>query len=276
MPEAPDLTCLWSQAFAETHVITVDGHERRLERFFASLPFDRGLVRVDRCAPGRDCLTGAPHANHHLVVGNRHKRLVGEARQRGARNVFVFEDDAEFVGGDMAPLAGALRWARANAHRWDVFYLGFLAPLLSTCAYASRHVVRPSRPFHAHALCYAAPAYDAVIGIDFTRDHRPRFHRAMERVASPAGRRAPYFRDGVGSIDTWLSFSRLRRFAAHPVQVVQHALPPGTEDGWRRRTGWPYDVRQTPRTLVRLAIGAYYLRLGVAVAAMLAAATTVR
>ena len=93
---------------------------------------------------------------------------------------------------------------------------------------------------------------------------------------SPGGRRDPYFRDGVGSLDTWLSFSRLRRYAAHPVQVVQHALPPGTEAGWRRRTGRPYAVRETPRTLVRLAIGAHYLRWAAVAGVLAMAAAAVR
>lgn len=270
------LTRLWARAFDETHVITTPGREARVERLLATLPFDPALLRIDTCAPGQDCLTGAPQPNHHIVVGNRHKRIVEDARRRGLRNVFVFEDDAEFVEGGHDVLRRALLWADAHRSRWDVFYLGYQAPLLSTSSFAARAVVKPRRPLFAHALAYGAGIYDDVIAIDLAGDHRPPFFRTMERLAFPVGRSEAYFREGVGSIDTWLSFSGARRFAAHPILVVQTSLPPGTEDGWARRTGRPYDVRETPRTLARIALLLHYGIVALAVIALLAVAMAAR
>jgi hypothetical protein len=276
MRRSEALTRLWARAFDETHVIVTQGREARVERLMASLPFDPALLTIDTCPPGRDCLTGAPESNHHVLVGNRHKQIVAGARQRGLRNVFVFEDDAEFVEGDEDVLRRALAWVDAHRHKWDVFYLGYQAPLLSTASFAARGIVKPRRPLYAHALCYSADIYDEFLAVDLAGDHRPAFFRMMERLAFPGGRAEAYFREGVGSIDTWLSFSGARRFAVHPILVVQTSLPPGTEEGWVRRTGRPYDVRETPRTLARIALGLHYGIVSLALVALLVAAITVR
>ena len=50
--------------------------------------------------------------------------------------------------------------------------------------------------------------------------------RAIERLAFSNRREAGYFLDGVGSLDTWLSFRRLRKYASHPILVVQTAFLP--------------------------------------------------
>jgi hypothetical protein len=254
------ITRLWRETFDETHVITVSGNEARVERLVATLPFDPALLTVDSCAPLHDCLARRPARNHHLVVGNRHKQVIEAAARARRRNVFVFEDDAEFGDDDPERLARALGWAKTHAAEWDVFYLGFLAPLLSACSYRAPGIVRVHHPLLAHALCYNARVFDRVLAIDFTADHRPALNRVVERVASPGARRTPYFRDGVGSLDSWLSFSGLRRLAAHPMLVVQTSLPPGTAEGWSRRTGRPYHPWRTPRLQVRLALGVYYAR----------------
>lgn len=91
----------------------------------------------------------------------------------------------------------------------------------------------------------------------------------MERLAFHGGRAEAYFTDGVGPLDSWLSFSGTRPLAAHPIQVIQTALPPGTQSGWVRRSGRPYDTRQTPRTLASIALWVHYLRVSAAVAALL-------
>ena len=257
---SPDLTELWTATFDETVVITVDGHDARLERLMATVPFDPGVVIVDRCPRGYDSYAHRPETNHHVLVGNRHKKIVEAAAKQGLKNVFVFEDDAEFTGHDAETLAQVLTWARGHADEWDVFYLGFAAPLLSRCSRIDDHIIRVHRPFFAHALCYSQRAFDPILSIDFTADHRPLFFRAMERLASPHGRRDDYFRQGVGSLDTWLSFSQLGRLASDPILVVQTSLPPGTEDAWRKRTGRSYDVSRTPQELVTIALRVHRVR----------------
>lgn len=253
-----DLTALWAETFDATVAITVPGNEHRLERLLASLPFDPALLTVD-CQPrGLDCFRGLPEANHHVVVGERHKRVVADARARRLRNVFVLEDDAEFAPDGGPALSRVLRWIRAHPDAWDVFYLGCLPPLLSRCSFVAPGVIRVHRPLFAHALCYHHRVFDAVLTIDLRGDHRRSLHRYVERLASPRGRASAYFRDGVGSIDSWLAFSRLDRLASHPLLMAQTALPPGTEAGWRRRTGRPYDVHRTPRAHVAIALALHY------------------
>jgi hypothetical protein len=264
-----ELTRLWAGTFDETVVITVDGHEERVRRLVQSLPFDATLLRIDRYPPGRDCRSGLPQANHHVVVGERHKRIVEDARRRGLRNVVVLEDDAEFTAGDGAALRRVLEWVGANGDRWDLFYLGFMAPLLSRCALVTRSIVRPSRPHGAHAVCYHGRIFDEILSINLTGDHRPRWFRAVERVFSPRGRNNPYHRDGVGALDCWLALSRLRRFAAHPVQVVQTHLPPDSERDWRRFSSCRYDVHETPRLMVRNALAVHYALWALPAAAVL-------
>ena len=101
------MTELWADTFAETVVLTVDGNEERLQRLIESLPFEPALLRIDCYRPGYDCCSDQPADNHHLVVGNRHKRIVEHAKRRGLKNVFVFEDDVEITPGDREPLARA-------------------------------------------------------------------------------------------------------------------------------------------------------------------------
>lgn len=254
------LTQLWTDAFDETVVLTVDGNDARLGRFLATLPLDPSLVIVDRCPRGYDSYTDRPEDNHHVLVGNRHKRVVRSARQRGLKNIVVFEDDVEFTNRDLDALAHALTWVKDHAEDWDVFYLGFAAPLLSRCSRVNEHIIRVHRPFFAHALCYSSRVFGDILAIDFRADHRPTFFRIMERIASPRGRRDPYFRQGTGSLDTWLSFSRLNRLAVDPIAAVQSSLPPGTAESWRRRTGRPYDIHQTPRELVAIALKVQRMR----------------
>lgn len=249
---------LWAETFADTWVITTDGREQRLQRLMCTLPFDPALLSVDSCPPGLDCLTGRPHDNHHVVVGNRHKRIVETAARRGLRNVCVLEDDAEFVDVDRATLEVVLKWVRDHEDRWDIFYLGFGAPFFTRCAYVTRHVIRAHRPFLAHAICYNRRIYDEILDVDLTGDHRPFVFRTIERLLLAGRRDDRYFREGVGSLDTWLSFSRLRKFASHPILAVQTVLPPGTEAGWERRTGRRYDVRRTPRRQVEIALAVNY------------------
>jgi hypothetical protein len=271
-----DLSDLWSTTFQATYVITTPGRERHVERLLGSLPFDPRLVTLDRCESGIDCRRDAPEANHHVVVGERHRRLVAKAAARRLRNVFVFEDDAEFVpasdGRDGAgdALRQALEWARAHPDGWDVFYLGFLAPWFTGCAYVNRAVVRPSRPLFAHALAYNGSVFERLLAVDFRADHRPPRHRWLESLGRSRAPDLPYFSDGVGSIDTWLSYARLRRHAAHPVAVIQHALPPGTAESWTRRTGRRYDPYRTPRHQVSAALVWHYVTRAAAVTAALA------
>lgn len=268
------LTRLWADTFDDTVVITTPSGAARVSRLIETLPFDPSLLRLDSSPVGVDCETGRPESNHHVIVGNRHKRIIREAQGRGLRRVFVFEDDAEFLRGGQHVIAEALRWIQRHPDGWDVFYLGFMSPFLARCSYVTRTVVRAHRPFLAHALAYNRSAYADLLGIDLRGDHRPAFFRVAERLVAPGRRETLYHRDGVGSIDSWLSFSRLRRLAAHPMQVVQTAMPPGTEDGWQRRTGLRYDIYRTPRALTRIALGVHYARWA-ALAAAAAALTRV-
>jgi hypothetical protein len=226
------------------------------------MPFDVDLVTIDYCEPGMDCRRGVPEPNHHVVVGERHRRLVTDAHGRGLDTLFVFEDDAEFVAAPADALGQALRWLRRYPTRWDIFYLGFLAPRLSRCAWVARGVIRPSRPLFAHALGYHRRAFRGIEAIDFTRDHRPLTFRTAERFTSSRAARGRYFLEGVGSIDTWLAHSALRRYATYPALVVQHQLPPGTETTWQARTGRPYDVYDTPTRQVTAALVWHYAVLG--------------
>jgi hypothetical protein len=228
------------------------------------VPFDPGLLTIDRGRLGYDCRSGEPLDNHHLIVGNRHKKIIEEAATAGLDNVCVLEDDAEFVSADARHIASILDWVRQNRNRWDVFYLGFCAPFFTRCSFVKRRIVRANRPFFAHAIVYNRRIYDQVLAVDFSADHRPRLFRAVEWCTSGDRRTSPYFRHGVGSLDTWLSFSRLRKYAAHPMLVVQTALPPGTELAWKRRTGREYDFHATPRHQVMIALGAHYGALGLA------------
>jgi hypothetical protein len=239
-------------------VITIDGNDGRLQRLIESLPFDPALLRIDRYPRGADCRSGQPSDNHHLIVGNRHKRIIEQARRRGLKNVFVFEDDVEITPGQWAGLKRALQWAGTHEDQWDIFYLGFIAPLPSRCAFVTRDVVRPSRPRGAHALCYSSRVYDDILSIDFSADFRPLAFRAIERLFSPRGRDNPYHRHGVGALDNWLSESSLRRVAAHPVLAAQTQLPPDTQRDWQRLSGRKYDVHATPRQMVRIALALHY------------------
>lgn len=254
------ITRLWTEAFAETVVITVLGNELVLQRLIESLPFDAGLLRIDTDRRGIDCRTGQPHSNHHVIVGERHKRIVQDARRRGLRNIFVLEDDAEFTPGDGATLVRVLEWTRDHDDGWDVFYMGFTAPLLSKCRRVTRDIVKPSRPLAAHALCYHRRVFDKILAIDFLQDHRSWVFRGVERLFSPGGRDNPYNRDGVGALDCWLSVSNLKRVAAHPIQVIQTNLSPDMARDWRRFSGSDYDVYETPRRLVRIALTFHYAR----------------
>jgi hypothetical protein len=264
-----DLTRLWADTFDATVVLTIDGNEERVARLVATLPFDPRLLTVDRAPRGIDCETGRPEANHHIVVGKRHRKVVADARRRGLKNVLVLEDDAEFVPGDPEALRRVLAWLR-RVQTWDVFYLGFGAPFMTRCSYAARNIIRVYRPFLAHALCYNHRVFDQILAIDFSVDHRPPLFRAIENLAFSNRREAGYFRDGVGSLDTWLSFRRLKKYAAHPILVVQTSLPPGTEANWLRRTGRPYDVHDTPGQQVNLALAVHYAFVIVAVLLTLA------
>ena len=261
----------WAATFDETVVITIDGHEARLDRLLATLPIDASLLRIDRGPRGYDVRTGQPETNHHVIVGGRHQRIVEAARRDGRRNVCVLEDDAEFTVDDGRALTAALRWAAAHEDRWDLFYLGFMAPLLSRCAWVAPHVVRPSRPIFAHAVCYHRRSFDDVLAVDLRGDHRSQLFRTVERVFSPRGRSTAYHRDGVGALDCWLSVSPLRRYAAHPIQVVQTSPPPDTARDWRRFSLSAYDVHATPRLLVRSALATHYALWTLPPAALLAA-----
>jgi hypothetical protein len=265
------VTELWQETFGATVVIATEGHEARLQKLIDSVPFDPAILTIDRCARGLDCRTGRRSDNHHLIVGNRHKTIVETAARAGLRNVCVLEDDTEFVGRNRGELAAVLEWVRTHSDRWDVFYLGFGAPLLTHCSYAARNVIRTYRPFFAHALCYNHRIYDRILAIDFSRDHRPFVFRAVERIASNRRRQERYFQDGVGSLDTWLSFSGLRLYAAHPLLAIQTALPPGTEASWRKRTGTAYDPYRTPEHQVRVALALHYSLWGAAAFLALAA-----
>jgi len=261
---ASDFPARWVDAFAETHVITVPGREVHLRRLLASLPIDPALVHVDFADRGVDCRTGLTESNHHVIVGERHRRLVADAAARGLRSVLVLEDDAEFVpdarpgGASFAALGRAIDWAGTHRDRWDVFYLGFLAPWLTGSALVAPGVIRPARPLLTQAIAYNASVFDAILAIDFRADHRPWLHRRVEAALRPDGRVEPYFRDGVGSIDSWLSYAPIRKYAAHPLAVVQHVPPPGTAESWTRRTGRPYDPYRTPRAQVSLSIATHY------------------
>jgi len=195
-------------------------------------------------------------------VGNRHKKIVEAARRAGHRNVFVFEEDAEFLQGTEEKLERVLRWVGSHETRWDVVYLGFLAPFLTRTAWRNRDIVTLTRPLHAHAIGYSSRAFDPILALDFTEDHRPLLFRTLESLTSPEGRKEPYFRDGVGSIDTWLSYSRLRRLGSYPRLVVQSQLPPGSEANWERRTGRKYDYRRTPNEMLKISLATHYAAVG--------------
>jgi hypothetical protein len=255
------LSSQWASTFDATCVITVPGRERQVARLLGSLPFDPGLVSIDVAPAGVDCRRGTAETNHHIIVGERHKRIVADAASRGLGNVCVFEDDAEMVMGgdeDKRALVRGLEWARTRADRWDVLYLGYLAPWLTGCAWVSRSIVRPARPLFAHALVYNRSVFGRVMNVDLRSDHRPALHRWLERAAGMRNERHAYFREGVASLDTWLSYADIRRRAVHPIAAIQHQLPPGTAESWRRRTGRTYDVYRTPRQQASVALAWHY------------------
>lgn len=266
------VTALWAATFDATVVITVPGHQQRLDRLLGTLPFAPELLRLDSAPHGYDCRRHRIESNHHVIVGERHKRIVDDARRRGLRNVFVFEDDAEFAPDAGISLVGVLRWIQAHPDAWDVFYLGLLAPLLSRCSWVAPGVIRAHRPLFAHALCYHRRVFEAVLAVDLTGDHRRWLHQQAERLVSPGARAATYFAEGVGSIDSWLAYSRLERLASHPLLVAQSALPPGTAARWTRVTRRPYDLHGTPRTHVALALFVHYAGLAAGLLALVATA----
>ena len=92
-----DITRLWADTFDDTIVLTTDGNEERLRHLIETLPFDSGLLTIDRAHEGLIVTPATRKADRHIVVGKRHRKIVEDARRRGLKNVFVFEDDAEFV-----------------------------------------------------------------------------------------------------------------------------------------------------------------------------------
>jgi len=249
----PRISDLWEEVFPATWVISVDERGSKVDKFLSTLPLRPDLLRIDSCKRGIDPDTGKPETNHHWIVGARHKRILREARRLGLNRVFVFEEDAEFVG-DVQTLESVLQWIRSNEALWDVFYLGFSPPFPSSCLPVDTGIIQTFRPFQAHALCYSERMYDEFLAIDLTADHRPPYLRRLEAITTPIRRRDPYHRDGIGSIDSWLASSRLRRLSAFPLQFVQTSLPPGTERGWERFTFRAYDTYETPQEQVRLSL----------------------
>lgn len=255
------LSRLWASTFGATYVITVPGREGHVARLLTSLAIDPDLVTIDVVEAGMDCRRGVAESNHHVVVGERHKRIVAASAARGLASVCVFEDDAELAlrgDRDRAALVRAMEWLRTHADQWDVFYLGYLAPWFTGCAWVRQSVVAPGRPLFAHALAYNRSVFDRVLAVDLRADHRPALHRWLERAAGTRNERDAYFRDGVASLDTWLSYASIRRRAVHPLAAIQHQLPPGTAESWRRRTGRPYDVYRTPRQQAAIALAWHY------------------
>ena len=248
----------WTAAFDHTVVLATAGAEARVEKLVGTLPVDDPThVTVDWCDRGVDCLTGRAETNHHVVVGRRHQRVVARAAREGRRNVLVLEDDAELVDAPAVAWNAVLTWIAEHPDAWDVFYLGFSAPFLTRCSLVTPHVVRPRRPFFLHAVCYHARVFEPILAVDLQADHRPRLHRRIERLLDLRSDE-PYFRDGVGSLDTWLSFASVRKLGAHPVLIAQTSLPPGTEAGWTRRTGRRYDPHRSPTEQVTAALAVHY------------------
>jgi len=132
--------------------------ESRADRWEASCEeFEKvGLLdRVER-------FEGIPRREGIIGCTLSHVRLIERAKNKGFKNIFIFEDDIQFINYDDSIIKDAIKDLRQR--KWGLFYLGSSA----NCKfhYTTPHLVRPVNSDGlkaAHAYAINSSAYNKIL-----------------------------------------------------------------------------------------------------------------
>lgn len=157
--------------------------------------------------------------NHHIGCALSHRAIVADARERGLRNVFVFEDDAMFLEQTLPRLDENLDDLAGTA--WDVFHLGGCKwgreyPKVEGC----RRLERASLLTCTHAVAYNHTVFDRLL-----REIPADIPSMQAWVAQHA------------AIDQYLNVIE-RRFITWPVLSTQPGLLPQEHPDYRDLFIW--------------------------------------
>lgn len=134
-----------------------------------------------------------------------HRKIIASARQKGLKNVLVFEDDVKFLHENIATLHLSL--SDLSSLDWDVFYLGatYMWELLPIGSYL---VNVPHGAFATHAIAYNHSIYDQIL------DSLP--SEPLEYLETD--------RFEINALDEWLKsdlFDHRKFFGTNPIMAVQ-------------------------------------------------------
>ena len=100
--------------------------------------------------------------SHHIGCALSHRAIVAEARQRGLRNVLVFEDDAIFLDDTLSLLGEVLR--ELDGLPWSLCYLGGRPWRQERVPLPGRtRVTRPTAMTCTHAVAYSERVYGRLL-----------------------------------------------------------------------------------------------------------------
>ena len=93
---------------------------------------------------------------------NNHKFIINYAKEKGYKNVLIFEDDARFIKNvSEKKIKRIVNWL--NTHEWDIFFLGaivFPVPLLKPI---TRDIGKCKTPLEAHAYMLSVNGMEKIL-----------------------------------------------------------------------------------------------------------------
>src|SRR3972149_2174509 len=142
--------------FDAIYVINLDNRPDRLNSFFDQLA---------ACGISKEYVNARIARFPGIISSNgaqgcllSHASILREAKTKGYKNVFIFEDDILSVGNtkDINKIASQLK-----KQTWDMFYLGYNShePLNTV----DSNLVRINNCFSNHAIAYSSSVYDFIL-----------------------------------------------------------------------------------------------------------------
>lgn len=97
---------------------------------------------------------------------NSHKKCIGQAKDSNLDSILILEDDAVFTNDSFKTLKKALE--EIKYLDWDMLFLG--ANLQSEATNVSKHLIKITGAFAAHAYIVNKKMYDTILNFQYNKE----------------------------------------------------------------------------------------------------------
>lgn len=155
------------------------------------------------------------HQRGSIGCNLSHKKIVEIAKNKGLRNVLIFEDDCEFINTDIFVLSKSIM--ALNRREWDVFFIG--GRLRDNAKKITNNLLK-GKMTGCQSFAVNSNAYDKILGLN------PYAYESL-------GSNKPW----LGCFDAWYR-ENLDAYTVYPLMTVQresHSDIGNRECAWKKK-----------------------------------------